>query len=350
MSPLRLYVLLLAIALTTPALASEKKLKTAPLFESNDLLEVTLRAPYSTIMRVRSREEDEPGSLTYNDAEKGEVTVELGIRTRGRYRHQEDICPWAPLRLNFKKSSAKGTLFQRSNKLKLVTHCHNGNRYTQGLLSEYFAYRIFNQVTDRSFRVRLLRVTYIDTEKDNRARTELAFLIEHRDQVADRIGIAVNSAESTRTEFLDSANMNLVSVFQYMIANTDFSPIRAAPGEKCCHNNVLFGDQEGEILSVPYDFDMSGIVDAEYAFPNPRFRLRDVTQRLYRGRCPNNEHLGASTKAFIDEKQAIYELIENNELYAKGTRRKTLRFINEFYETIESPKKLESRLTRKCIG
>lgn len=351
MGPLQIFVLLLAFTLTAPALTSEKKLKTAPLFESDDLLEVTIRGPYSKIMRERSREKDEPGSLTYNDAEKGEVEVELGIRTRGRFRHQEEVCPWAPLRLNFKKSSAKGTLFQGSKKLKLVTHCRNGvSRYTQGLLSEYFAYRIFNQVTDRSFRVRLLRVTYVDSERNNRSRTELAFLIEHRDQVADRIGTTVNRSESTETEFLDGANMNLVSVFQYMIANTDFSPIRAAPGESCCHNNVLFGDQDGEILSVPYDFDMAGIVDAPYAEPNPRFRLRNVKQRLYRGRCPNSEHLGASTKAFIDKKQAIYDLIQNNEDYAKSTRKKTLRFISEFYDTIENPKKLESNLTRKCIG
>ncbi len=351
MSPLRLLVLLLAVSLTTPSLADTKKLKTAPLFESDDLLEVTIRGPFSTIMRVRSLTENEPGTLTYNDAEAGEVTVELGIRTRGRFRHKEENCPWAPLRLNFKKSSAEGTVFEGSNKLKLVTHCRNGStRHSQALQLEYLAYRIFNQVSDRSFRVRLMRVTYVDTDKKDRERTEFAFLIEHREQVAKRIGIAVNEAESTEVKLLDGAHANLGSLFQYLIANTDFSPIRAAPGESCCHNNVLFGDQDGQILAVPYDFDMSGIVNAPYAEPNPRFGLRNVRERLYRGRCPNNEHLGSSVQAFIDSKQAILDLITNNEYLSNSTRKQTNRFFNKFFATIEDPKKVESRIANQCIG
>ena len=351
MSPLRSLLLLSALVLAAPSLAAEKKLKTAPLFASNDLLEVTIRGPFSTIMRERSLEDDEPATLTYTDAEAGEVTVEVGIRTRGRFRHQSRICPWAPLRLNFKKASAKGTVFQGSNKMKLVTHCRNGaSRYSQSLISEYMAYRIFNQVTDNSFRVRLMQVTYVDTDKKDRERTEFAFMIEHRDQLAKRIGIAVNPAESTEVEYLDSAHTNLGSVFQYLIANTDFSPIRALAGESCCHNNVLFGDQDGQIMAVPYDFDMSGLVNAPYASPNPRFRLRNVRQRLYRGRCANNDQLAASAQAFIDSKQAIYDLVEKNEQYDKGTRKQTIRFINEFFETVESPKRIESRLAKQCVG
>lgn len=349
MTPLR-FTILLSVFLVSLCQAADDNGKTAPLFTSNDLLEVTIRGPFNTIMRVRSRDEDSPGTLTYRDPEAGDVTVELGIRTRGRFRHQEEVCPWAPIRLNFKKSSAKGTIFEGSNKLKLVTHCRNGNpRYVQALLKEYLAYRIFNQVTDNSFRVRLMNVTYVDTDRGDRERTYFAFLIEHRDQVAKRIGDKVNSREAASIKLLDPSQTNLGSVFQYMIANTDFSPIRAAPGEPCCHNNVLFGDQDGAILAIPYDFDMAGIVNAPYAVPNARFRLRNVRERLYRGRCVNNEQVGPSTQAFIAQKQAIFDLITNNEYFDKGTRKKTTRFINDFYKTIEDPKKLQANLVNKCI-
>ncbi len=350
MTPLR-FTILLSVLLVSLSQAADDNNKTAPLFTSNDLLEVTIRGPFTTIMRVRSRDEDSPGTLTYHDPEAGDVTVELGIRTRGRYRHQSDVCPWAPLRLNFKKSSVKGTLFARSNKLKLVTHCRNGaSRYTQAVFSEHLAYRIFNQMTDNSFRVRLMRVTYVDTDKGDRARTEFGFLIEHRNQVAKRIGLSVNNVESTEVSQLEGAQLNLASMFQYLIANTDFSPIRAAAGESCCHNNVLFGDQAGQVQTVPYDFDMSGIVDARYATPNPKFELRSVQERLYRGRCVNNENLDASKQAFIDQKQAIYDLVENNEYFNNGTRKQTVRFINKFYAIIENPKKFEARLAKKCVS
>ena len=349
MTPLRTTILL-AIFWASLSQAADNDKKTAPLFTSNDLLEVTIRGPFSTIMRERSRDEDLPGTLTYNDPEAGDVTLEIGIRTRGRYRHQSRICPWAPLRLDFKKSSTKGTLFKGSNKQKLVAHCRNGaSRYTQGLISEYLAYRIFNQMTDNSFRVRLMRVTYVDSDKNDRERTELAFLIEHRDQVAKRLDRPVNSIESVDVEQLNGAHLNLTSVFQYLIANTDFSPIRAAKDEPCCHNNVLFGDQNGEILAVPYDFDMSGIVDARYATPNPRFDIRDVRDRLYRGRCENNQYLDSSKQAFIDQKQAIYELVENNEYLSDGTRKKTIRFIEKFYDVIENPKKFAAELADECV-
>jgi len=346
----RRFTILLVLFLVSPIQAADDSKKTAPLFASNDLLEVTIRGPFSTIMRVRSRDEDSPGTLTYHDPEAGDVTVELGIRTRGRFRHKEEVCPFAPLRLNFKKSSRKGTLFAGSNKLKLVTHCRNGSTpNSQALLKEHLAYRIFNQVTDNSYRVRLMRVTYVDSDRKDRKRTYFAFLIEHREQVAKRIGFAVNSMEAAEIKLLDPVQTNLSSVFQYMIANTDFSPIRAAAGEPCCHNNVLFGDQNGAILGIPYDFDMSGIVNAPYAVPNPRFGLRNVRERLYRGRCVNNEHLGASTQAYIARKQAIFDLITNNEHFNNGTSKKTTRFVNDFYTTIEDPKKMQASLVKKCL-
>lgn len=340
----------LALFLVSLSHAANDEKQTAPLFSSNDLLEVTIRGPFSTIMRERSRDEDQPGTLTYRDPEAGEVTVELGIRTRGRYRHQSRVCPWAPLRLNFKKSTTKDTVFRGSDKLKLVTHCRNGAyRYTQALLSEHLSYQIFNLMTDNSFRVRLMRVTYVDTDKDDRERTEFAFLIEHRNQVAKRIGVAVNSVESVEVDDLNGAQLNMASMFQYLIANTDFSPIRAAPSEPCCHNNVLFGDEEGAILAVPYDFDMSGIVDAVYATPNPKFELRSVQERLYRGRCENNQYLDTSKQAFVDQKQAVFDLVDDNEYFDNGTRKKNVRFINKFYDLIEKQKKFKAEIVDECV-
>lgn len=351
MTKLRTLFLMLAILLGTTASADEGSRKTAPLFTSDEVLDVTIRGPFTTIMKERELEDEFPGTLTYTDAEAGEVTVELGIRTRGRFRRQSKVCRWAPLRLNFKKSSVKKTEFAGADKMKLVTHCRNGSkRYTQALLSEYIAYRIFNAVTDSSFRVRLMRVTYVDTDKKDSERTELAFLIEHKSQLAKRIGLEANEAEATEIALLDPRHTNLSSIYQYLIANTDFSPKRAAPGEPCCHNYMLFGAEEGRILPIPYDFDMSGFVDAPYAEPNERFKLRSVRQRLYRGRCRNNEYVGASIQTFLDNRSAIYDLVNSNELYRAGTRKDTLRFLNEFYDVISNPKRVQSRIVDKCLG
>lgn len=348
---LRLCFLFLALSFGTTANGETKAGKTAPLFTSQDTLNVTIRAPFTTVMKERFADEEHPATLTYDDPELGEVTVELGVRARGRFRRQPDTCKWAPLRLNFKKSTVKETVFAGSDKMKLVTHCRHGAvRYAQALQSEFLAYRILNLLTDNSFRVRMMRVTYVDTDKDDRERTAFAFIIEHKNQLAKRIGLEVNETSATEIRHLDGRHTNLTSLYQYLIGNTDFSPIRAAPGEPCCHNYVLFGAERGTILPIPYDFDMTGIVDAPHSAPSANFKIRNVRQRLYRGRCANNEYVPESVQAFIEQKQAIYDLVNQNELYKTGTRKDTLRFLNEFYATIENPTRVQARLVDECIG
>jgi len=322
----------------------------APLFRQNDLIEIRVRAPMRDIMRTRPVDEDIPGTLTYVDPTLGETTLEIGLRTRGKYRRQYDVCPFAPLRLDFKKGQADGTLFEGSDKMKLVTHCRNSAaRYSQGVLKEHLAYRILNLVTDASYRVRLLQVTYIDSADDEVYETNFGFLIEHRDQLAERLGLAVNEARYTETDMLDGAHTNIGSVFQYMIGNTDFSPIRGATGETCCHNYELFGDEPGHILSIPYDFDMSGLVDAPYATANPKFRLRSVRVRLYRGRCANDALLDRTLQAFRDQRQNIFNLVSDNPHFTDGSRKKVMRYLEDFYEDIDDPRRVDRDLRRKCV-
>ena len=135
-------------------------------------------------------------------------------------------------------------------------------------------------LTDVSFRVRLLRVTYVDTDRNDRERVSLAFLIEHRDRLAKRIGASAIETNMVTYPDLNASYTNLASVFHYFIGNTDYSPVTTVPSENCCHNHALFANEDGTIYSVPYDFDMSGFVNAPYAAPNPRFRLRNVLERV----------------------------------------------------------------------
>ena len=150
MTLIRTTLILIVLLATAPAAGDDASGDITPLFTSNDLLEVTIRGPLTSIMDERSAAEDLAATLTYNDVEHGDVTVDIGVQARGRFRKQTRICRWAPLRLNFKKSKLDDTIFAGSDKMKLVTHCRNGSsRYTQAVLAEHLAYRIFNLVTDR---------------------------------------------------------------------------------------------------------------------------------------------------------------------------------------------------------
>lgn len=348
MKPLLICIVFIASSVVQ---ANDEELsdKAAPIFAGDDIVDVTITAPIAEIMKVRSLEDEMQGTFAYRDAESGEpVALDIGIRTRGRFRHDKKTCPFAPLRLNFRKT--KGTLLAKSDKMKLVTHCRTGSkRYEQALLREYLAYRILNAVTDWSFRVRLLRVRYVEDSNDEEVVTSYAFLIEHDDQLAKRIGMKVDDSESTSIAALDGAHTNLVSVFQFLIGNTDFSPIKAMPGEPCCHNYILLKNDAAQI-SVPYDFDISGIVSPPHARPNPRFKLSSVKQRLYRGRCANNEHLETNLQIFRDRRQAIYDLVANLEGMRSADRNKTTRYVADFYKVIDTPRLVKRDIVKDCLG
>lgn len=343
---------LLAVTSSLSAVSAgeQKPAKSNPLFADNSLLEVTITAPLSTLMRERSSDSELMGQLTYEDEELGAVVLDAGIRARGRFRRERDVCSFTPLRLNFKKETTRKTLFKRTDKIKLVTHCRDkSDRYSQGVLKEYLAYRILNTMTDKSYRVRLLRVTYVDSDTKKKDRVNFGFLIEPDKDLAKRLGGKVLKIQSTTTGALDGQHTNITSVFQYLIGNTDFSPIAAAEGESCCHNHVLIGRENAPVLSLPYDFDMSGFVNAAYAAPNPRFRIRNVRQRLYRGRCANNEHLDDTLQAYRDRRQDIYQLVSELKHLSDSARKKLIRYINEFYATVDNPKRLESKIRNSCI-
>ncbi len=341
-----------AIALFHVALAASAQtiVEADPLFQDDDAIEVTITAPLKALTRERPDEDYLDGRIQYTGSDGNTMEFDVGIRTRGNYRRQAEICPFPPLRLNFKSSQTKGTLFHKQDKLKLVTHCRdNRNQYKQRVVREYLAYRILNILTDVSYRVRLLHVNYVDSANQNSIIEQYAFMIEHKDRLTRRTELSRIDVERTRVNELQAGYTNLVSVFHFMIGNTDFSPVAGAASETCCHNHDLFG-RDGELyFSLPYDFDMAGVVDAPYAAPNPRFGLRNVQQRLYRGRCKNNEQLPASLKTFQDNRDEIFALLDTQEELAPKIQKKIVSYIEDFYAVIDNPRKVEKYLVKKCI-
>lgn len=318
-----------------------------PLFQSNEILQVTIEGPFDTLISEKSKEDYLDGHFRYTEADGTPVEFDLKFRARGNFRHEN--CAYPPVRLNFKTSQTKKTLFHKQDKLKLVVHCSRRAEFQQIVLQEYLAYRVLNTLTDLSMRVRLLEVTYIDTVKERQSEPRYAFLIEHKDRTAKRIDTKELVVKSTTVAQVNPEMLNLTSVFQYFIGNTDFSPIQGAPGSDCCHNYVLFQNPETSITPVPYDFDQSGFVDAPYANANPAFGLRTVKQRLYRGRCVNNSHVDASIQKFNDEKGAIYSLIEDQQEFSDRTRKNLISFVDKFYKLAEDPSSVQKTLKKKCI-
>jgi len=317
-----------------------------PLFQDNDRLDVTITAPLTTLVRKRPKDDYLDGVLQYTEADGTTVDLDLEIRTRGHFRHA--TCDYPPILLNLKKNQTNETLFDKQNKLKLVIPCESSERYEQIVLREYLAYRILNTVTNMSFRVRLLRVTYVNTEKDGGGQVRYGFLIEHKNRLAERYDLKDLEIPRTTVAAIKPDRLNLTSIFEFLIGNTDFSPIAGHPDDECCHNYVLFGNNVDPIIAIPYDFDQSGFVDAPYAIPNEQLHIRSVRQRVYRGRCVNNKYVENSLQKFRDNRAAIYAVIEEQEGLDSRVRKSLVRYVDDFYELINDAKDVENRIIDRC--
>jgi len=342
-TPFRLLLFLLSAVL-----AAEARSGVDPLFASNETLEVTLEAPFADLMRKRDEQQEEPGKIRYTDADGTTVELDVKVRVRGKFRARRDICDFTPIRLNFRTSEVKETLFAKQDKLKLVTHCDTrSTAYEQAVIKEYLTYRILNLMTDFSYRARLLRITYSYSDS-NREIESYAFFIEDDERLGKRIEQQLVTTNKLRISDLQPEYTNLVSVFQYLVGNTDFSPIAAASGLDCCHNHTPYSADSEVFYSIPYDFDQCGIVDVAHASPNPRFKLRSVRQRLYRGRCINNELLPTTFELFRGKRTDLEALVTNQAELSSKTGRSIENYLESFYEIIDNPKKVQRSIVKRC--
>jgi len=330
--------------------ASAKEAKAPdPLFQSDEILDVRIVVPLATILSERSDEIELPGTLHYTSDAGDSVNLDIKMQTRGRFRRQKDVCKFPPMRLNFVKSQAKKTLFHKQDKLKLVTHCQTSGAYEQVLLREYTAYRILNVMTDASFKVRLLRITYVDADGKKGDDVRFGFVIEHRDRLAKRLGKTVLEIPSTHPNTLNAEYSGMVDLYHYLIGNTDFSSVKGAKDDACCHNHVLFGNEGEKVWSVPYDFDQSGLVNAPHAGANPRFKLKTVRERLYRGRCRFNDNLRASIEEFNGKRDEIFVVLNEVEAATSRSVKSMVSFVERFYKTVNSERRVKSDLIKRCI-
>ena len=318
-----------------------------PLFASDAPIRVTIQGPISTI--VRSAE----NSVTPRDATiavPGAETLAIRLSPRGITRRKKDVCDFPPLRVEFTQPPAASSLFAGQRRLKLVTHCRQSAGFQQFTLMEYSAYRLFNVITPTSFRVRLATVDYAEpTGKVSASRT--GFFIEDIDDVGRRNGLAeARVGDRIPNTQLDPAQAARVALFEYMIANLDWS-MRAGPqGEGCCHNSRLLSKSASSFAPVPYDFDYSGLVDAPYAVPPAQIKVRSVRTRFYQGYCRHNNEVLAAAADFRAKRGAIEGVFSQIPGLEQRTQRKALSFLAGFYQEIATDEAVRANILKECIG
>lgn len=321
---------------------ASQEVGSTPLFASHEPIELTLAADFDALRGDRRGEPPErPAVVTLGSQE---ATFEVQLRTRGHFRREAANCSYPPLRINFRKKQVEGSVFEGQDKLKIVGSCRpNRDSFEQLVLQEYLAYRAYDMVSPTAFRVRLVRITYVDTSGDEEPFTRFAFLIEDDDALAERLGATVfHLPEGTNLPptALDVTSALTMAVFQYMIGNTDWSDVAA--------HNVEILDLGGIALPVPYDFDFAGIVDAPYSTPDPTLNLRDVRERLYRGWCFGAVQNTMVLDRFRGAREEVLTMYRDFTYLDDSERNRALDYLEAFFDGIETDEKAQRRMFRDC--
>ncbi len=320
----------------------EVVINTFNLFENHEILELTISFDITEYMSSKPDEEYLDALLSYKYNGRDSINKKIRLRARGNYRYRN--CEFPPLRLNFKDTGFGFADLDSLKNVKMVTHCYDSENYQTYLMREYLIYRLYNIVTDYSFRVRFLKVNYIDTGDKRLLFEQYAFLIEPLDRLLYRFNAKEIEGEEFEFDDIEPDILDRVSLFQYLIANSDWFV-------EIVHNLKLIqteGSDTMKILPIPYDFDYSGFVNTHYAVPRSDLNLESITDRVYMGPYRSEDEYRIIANEFLAYKESFIEEVRNFEYLDRKVKKELISFIKSFYRLYRNDKLFEL-LEKECI-
>ncbi len=315
---------------------------TFKLFEDQYPLEFTVSTDLKALAKNKYKDVYQEATVKYQIADTLAITRKVRIKPRGEFRLKN--CRYAPLRVNVKETTEIFELLDDLDKIKLVVPCRGLNVHQNYVFNEFLAYKLYNVLTDYSFRVRLIKVDFHDTSGKQEPQSIHTFIIESHKNLAKRTDAFPYELEKASAKHAQEEHAVMMYLFNLMIGNTDYS---ISGG----HNIKLLKSKDPTIpllIPVPYDFDYCGLVDATYAIPGDHVSIKEVTEREYLGYCTSEEALTKGVQTFLEKKEDILNVARNFQWLDEKGRKKSIRFLEEFYWILEDPKKIDFRIRKAC--
>ncbi len=336
--------LLLLLWCSFPGISQEPPTTTDEydLFNAEEPL--ALKMQYSA-KKIRKQTNDSTYIQSFIYLENNERdSIPVNIRARGNFRRNN--CYYVPLKLKISKNASQGTVFERNRRFKLMLPCLVEKNKNDYVLKEYLAYSIFEIISPYYFSTRLADIDYRE-EKGGRTIKHhlLGFLIEDSDDIEERYkGNEVDrEVHPLQQDPLSAIRNNL---FQFMIGNTDYST-------RGGHNQKLFY-MDGKYISLPYDFDMSGLVNASYAtvsgIENTSKSITEVTQRAFKGYKRDRTLVDQVRKEYINKKEEIFEklLKLKTEFRDEQQYEAAWKYLTSFFTILESDLRFEKQIVKNA--
>lgn len=314
----------------------------AMLFAGDSPLHLELTADFTSLSKVRDQDHAVfgPGTLRVLDDNSPPQSFSIEVKARGQSRLNTRSCSFPLLFLRFKSEELKNTSFEGQDVLPVTTHCKPQERYLQYLHKEFLAYRTYNLLTENSLKVRLVHIRYIDSQNKFKPLERAAVFIEHFEALAHRLDANIKDPDYVALRDISNPELALMEVFQYMIGNTDWS---AHFG-----HNVLLLNKNHRVIPVAFDFDSSGAVNAPYAIPSEKVKIKAVTQRLFRGFCKPGTVTTDAVTHVLAKKEVILTLNEEHEFLNASTKKRLQKFYAGFFKVAQDPKLRQKRILKTC--
>lgn len=324
-----------------------------PLFSNESVIKIRIDAPFKKIVKTAKRStEPFAAQLTLEGTQT--ETHNITLAARGKSRRTLGICKFPPLRVKFPDHPTANSFFKGQKSLKLVTHCKTQSKYQQYNLLEYSIYKLYNELTPQSLKVRLAHIDYVDSDSGKTYATRYGFFIEDMDDAAKRNGMKELNIPAIEISQLDTRAAARAALFNYMIGNFDFSMTKGPPGSKCCHNGKLMGATKNTIdylVYVPYDFDQTGLVNTDYASSPPKhLKIKSVRNRVYRGYCKHNSAVVSEAANLLRNKDRLKSVVANIPILEDKPKASTLSYLDDFFDTLSDPQQMDRRILEKCRG
>jgi len=313
--------------------APDSTIKSFRLFEDENLIEISLRFDLSTYFRTKPKAEYLKANITFYSSNGDSISKDIRLKTRGVFRNQ--YCMFAPIELNFKKTDFGYSDLNRISKLKLVPQCSSGKDKEEYVLREYLTYKLFNVMTDTSFRVRLLKINYIDSEKKRKPVIQYGFFIEPAEMLAARTNCIQVKSPNINQKSIVPKIMDRLALFNFMIGNYDWS----VPG---LHNVLVIKslnfDPYGLGIAIPHDFDWTGVVNASYAIPAEIIGTENVRERIFEGICRSKETYNNELDLFLEKKEEFYKVINEFPYVNQKVKKDITSYLDGFFDQLAGNK------------
>jgi len=320
----------------------------AHIFEAENPMEITLTLDLKKFQKEKMKGEYMPVQVLYQLNDTLRLEKEMRMKARGKTRRK--ICSLPPFWLDIQNADIQNNDIQDEEqedikKVKFVTHCKDNRTYEEYVLKEYLCYKIYNIISPISFRVRLARMIYVDTGRDNKVMEGWAFIIEPIEMLAQRFNATKTKTEGLLSRQMRPMEMNRLALFQYMIGNPDYSVPHS-------HNVKILeqaGMGAGRYTAVPYDFDYSGLVDAYYAIPSEYLDITSVKERYYLGPCRSDMDFALAIEQLNLYREEILQLVGEFDYLDEKVKKSLLSYLEEYFEEAEHQTSLIFGFQRTCL-